>query len=57
MIQITKEESLALRKRLGDVNIAITSKSKKGGRKKYYVEEVSRVMNALNQIRREGGTR
>lgn len=57
MIQITKEESLALRKRLGDVNIAITSKSKKGGRKKYYVEEVSRVMNALNQIRRKGATR
>lgn len=57
MIQITKEESLALRKRLGNVNIAITSKSKKGGRKKYYVEEVSRVMNALNQIRRREATR
>ena len=40
MIIITKDESMALRAKYGDdAKITITSKTKKGGRKKYYAAE------------------
>lgn len=44
MIQISKEEAMALRAKFGsDVGIAITSRNKKGNRKKYYAEEAYQV--------------
>lgn len=53
MIQITKDEFLALRHRFGDsATVAITNRQKKGGRKKYYAEESSRVMHFISDMRR-----
>lgn len=40
IIIITKDEAMALRAKYGDdANITITSRHKKGGRKKYYAAE------------------
>ena len=51
MIQITKEESMALRNKFGnDVCIAITNRHKRGGRKRYYTEETSRVRYFIDRI-------
>ena len=52
MIQITKDEAMALRAKYGDeVCIAITNRHKKGGRKRYYTEETSRVLYFLDRYR------
>lgn len=52
MLLITQDEAMALRDKLGDnLNITITNRQKKRGRKKYYVEETGRVMRVLEQIR------
>ena len=52
MISITKEEAMALRENFGgDVSIAITSRNKRGGRKRYYAEESSRVLNFIKKLR------
>ncbi len=52
MIQISKEEAMALRERYGsDVCIAITSRHKKGGRKKYYAEEARHVLFFIERMR------
>ena len=53
MIQISKEEAMALRAEFGsDVGIAITSRNKKGNRKKYYAEEAYQVKLFLINFRR-----
>ena len=52
MIQINREEAMALRAKYGsDIGITITSRRKKGGRKKYYTEETSRVFYFLERFR------
>ena len=52
MVQINKEEAMALRERYGkEVGIAITNKHKKGGRKRYYVEETNRTRYFLERFR------
>lgn len=53
LIQISKEESLALRKRFPALSISIVNRQKKHGRKKYYVEESGFVLRALNKMRSE----
>lgn len=52
MINITKEEAMALRAKYGDgVSITITSRNKKNGRKKYYVSEERRNLFFLEKYR------
>jgi hypothetical protein len=52
MIEITKEESMALRAKYGnDIGITITNRHKKGGRKRYYTEETNRVLFFLERLR------
>lgn len=52
MVQITKEEAMALRAKYGnEIGIAITNKHKKGGRKRYYVEETNRTRFFLDRYR------
>lgn len=52
MIQISKEEAMALRERYGsEVCIAITSRHKKGGRKKYYAEEARHILFFIERMR------
>lgn len=52
MIQITKEEAMAARAKFGDeVCISITSRHKRGGRKKYYIEETRRVLYFIERMR------
>lgn len=52
MIIITKDEAMALRAKYGDdANITITSRHKKGGRKKYYAAEEKRNLFFLERYR------
>lgn len=52
MISITKDEAMALRAKYGnDIGITITSRHKKGGRKRYYTEETNRVFFFLERYR------
>lgn len=52
MIIISKEEAMALRAKYGDdANITITNKNKRGGRKKYYMPEESRLLYFLDRFR------
>lgn len=52
MIQVAKDEAMAIRSKYGDsVSITITNRHKKGGRKRYYVEETNRVMFFLERYR------
>lgn len=52
MIQINRDEAMALRDKYGDdVGITITSRHKKGGRKHYYAEETNRVLYFLERYR------
>lgn len=52
MIQVAKDEAMAIRSKYGDdVGITITNRHKKGGRKRYYVEETNRVMFFLERYR------
>ena len=52
MIQISKEEAMALRAKFGsDLGITITSRNKKGNRKKYYTEEAYRALIFLERFR------
>lgn len=52
MINITKDEAMALMAKYGDdAHITITSRSKKGGRKKYYAAEESRNLFFLERYR------
>lgn len=52
MIQINRDESMALREKYGsDIGITITSRHKKGGRKHYYTEETNRVLYFLARFR------
>ena len=61
MIEINKTEAEALRKAYGDqINITITSRNKKGGRKRYYADETNRVLrfigkNRIEHTKRGGG--
>jgi len=56
MILISQDEAAALRRRFGDrISITITNKQKKGGRKKYYVEETDKVVGYLNWLKRKVG--
>lgn len=57
MILISRDESLALREKYGDtVGISITNRTKKGGRKKYYVEETQRVLYFIDRFRNRLGS-
>lgn len=52
MIQITKDEAMAIRAKYGDeIGITITNRNKKGGRKHYYTEDTSRVFFFLERFR------
>lgn len=52
MIAITRDEAIALREKYGDeVGITITNRHKKGGRKRYYTEEMNRVFFFLERYR------
>ncbi len=52
MITITKDEAMAIREKYGDeINITITNRHKRGGRKRYYVEETRRVFFFLERYR------
>lgn len=56
MILIAKDEADALRSKYGDgLSITITNRQKKGGRKKYFVEETNRVLNFLERYRQKRG--
>ena len=58
MITITRDESMALRKKFGqDIKIAITNRNKHGGRKKYYMPEDTRYVNFLEHLRKESISR
>ena len=51
MIQITKDEAMAIRAKYGnDVGISITNRHKKSGRKHYYTEETKRVLFFLERF-------
>jgi len=52
LIQVTKEESLELRKRYPDVSIAITSRQT--SHKKYYAESSRRVQMFVERFRNRG---
>ena len=52
MIVINREEAMALRDKYGvDAHITITSKHKKGGRKKYYAAEERRNVLFIERFR------
>ena len=51
IVQVNKEESIALRRMIPNVSITITSKQKNHGRKKYFVEETRVVLEAINALR------
>lgn len=54
MIEVNREEASALREKYGrDVTIAITNRTKKGGRKRYYVEETNRIQFFLERFRKK----
>ncbi len=58
MIKITKEEAAALREKYGrDVCIAITNRTKKGGRKHYCAEETNRVLFFIERFRNKQAKR
>ena len=52
MLQISKNEAAALRKKDSSVKIAITSRQKNGSRKHYYVEENLSVKKFLTWYRK-----
>lgn len=52
MIQITRDEAMAIRAKYGnEIGITITNRHKKGGRKRYYTEETNRVFFFLERYR------
>ena len=52
MVLITRDEAMALREKYGDeIGITIANRHKKGGRKRYYVEETNRVFYFLERYR------
>lgn len=52
MIQITRDEAMAIRAKYGnEVGVTITNRHKKGGRKRYYTEETNRVFFFLERFR------
>lgn len=52
MVNITKDEAMALRKKYGnDAKIAIVNKHKHGGRKKYYLPEEPFLLRYLDKVR------
>ena len=58
MIEITKDEAISVRNKFGaDIGITITSRHKKGGKKKYYIEETSRVFNFLDKLHKKNSVR
>ena len=51
MITITKEEAMGLKAKYGDdIDITITGRHKKSGRKRYYTEETRRVFLFLERF-------
>lgn len=52
MIQITRDEAMAIRAKYGnEIGVTITNRHKKGGRKRYYTEETNRVSFFLERYR------
>ena len=52
MIQITRDEAMAIRAKYGnEIGVTITNRHKKGGRKRYYTEETNRVFFFLERYR------
>ena len=52
MIQITRDEAMAIRAKYGnEIGDTITNRHKKGGRKRYYTEETNRVFFFLERYR------
>lgn len=52
MIQITRDEAMAIRAKYGnEIGVTITNRHKKGGRKRYYTEETNRVFYFLERYR------
>lgn len=52
IIPISTTEVAAVREKMPDVHITITSKRKKHGGKTYYVEETSRVLRFIDGLRK-----
>lgn len=53
IIPISTTEVAAVREKMPDVHITITSKRKKHGGKTYYVEEASRVLRFIDELRKD----
>lgn len=51
MVLISKEEAEIIRREIPDACITITSRQKKHGGKKYYVEESTRCMRLIQAYR------
>ena len=52
MIQITRDEAMAIRAKYGnEIGVTITNRHKRGGRKRYYTEETNRVFFFLERYR------
>lgn len=52
MIQITRDEAMAIRSKYGnEIGVTITNRHKKSGRKHYYTEETNRVLFFLERYR------
>lgn len=52
MIQITRDEAMAIRAKYGnEIGVTITNRHKKSGRKHYYTEETNRVLFFLERYR------
>ena len=50
MINITREEAIAIRKNLRGVNVTITNRQSKSKAKSYYVESSPYVLKYLDQL-------
>ena len=52
MIQITRDEAMAIRAKYGnEIGVTITNRHKKSGRKHYYTEATNRVLFFLERYR------
>lgn len=54
MVEITKDEAMAVRAKYGEeFKIAMTCRTKKGGRKKYYMPEERPLLYFIKRMRGE----
>ena len=51
MVQISREEAMAIRENLRGVHVSVTNRQSKAKKRSYYVEESGYVMRFLNSLR------